>query len=409
MELFQVDTVEAALAKLLGVSAALARVETAPLPAAVGRVLAAPLTAPFDVPGGDRSTVDGDALRAVDSAGAGESLPAFLDCLGRVEMGQVAPAAIGPGQCIYVPTGAMLPPGADAVVMVEYCEVFGSRVAVGDAVSPGRNLIWRGEDARTGQTLLPAGRRLRPADIGAAAALGYAAADVYAAPRVAVFSSGDEVIAAGSAALAPGQVYDINGPALAALAARAGWRVTQTAIVADVEEQLRNALAAARRDNDVVIISGGSSQGLKDMTARVFADIARPGLLSHGLAVRPGKPTVLARDEASQTLLAGLPGHPVSALMVMEGVLLEWWRRLSGQPAPRLLPARLSGNLPAAAGKQSWQPVRLEAAGDGYLARPVFFRSGLISALSGADGFFTLERNSEGLPDGAPVQVQLFD
>ena len=410
MELLKVDTVAAAIGKLRQAAAGfLPQEEETELSRAHGRILAETVTAPFDVPGFDRSTVDGYGVRAADTGGAGESLPCFLTCLGAVEMGQAADYSMGPGQCVYVPTGGMLPPGADAVVMVEYCERFGNQVAVSDPVSPGRNLVWRGEDVKKGQVLLETGRVLRPADLGALAAVGRSRVKVWGRPRLAIFSSGDEVMPLSRPQLQPGQVYDINSYALAALAQQAGMRVTHTAILPDIEQELRQAFRQALADNDIVVVSGGSSQGVKDMTERIFDEIAAPGVLTHGLAVKPGKPTILAWDESSRTLLAGLPGHPVSALMVMDGVLLAWWRQISGQQPPRTLPARLGQNLAAAAGKQTWQPVRLRQQEDGqYLAEPIFYRSGLITALSRADGFFTLNRDSEGLAAGALVQVRLF-
>lgn len=409
MELLQVDTVSDAITKIKESSrGVLPRVTVKPLSEALGATLAEAAAAPEDVPGFDRSTVDGYAVLADDTAGAGESLPCFLKIVGEVEMGKTAPCSIRHGECAYVPTGGMLPPGADAVVMVEYCDRFGDSVAVADAVSPGRNVIWRGEDIKAGQNVLNAGCVLRPSDIGVLAAIGKEQVKVWEGPKIAVFSTGDEIVPPGREKLETGQVRDINSNAVAAMAAQAGFRVTATGIIPDVEERLRDTLRQAMAENDVVVVSGGSSQGVKDMTGRVIGSISSPGILSHGLAVKPGKPTIIGWDDASATVFIGLPGHPVSAMIVFDSVLLGWWREATGQASRRPVVARLDRNVMGAPGRETYQPVRLQLTAEGWLAEPVFYRSGLISALAAADGFFVLERNREGLSAGEQVLVYLY-
>ena len=409
MELLQVDTVSDAITKIKESSrGVLPRVTVKPLSEALGATLAEAAAAPEDVPGFDRSTVDGYAVLADDTAGAGESLPCFLKIVGEVEMGKTAPCAIRHGECAYVPTGGMLPPGADAVAMVEYCDRFGDSVAVADAVSPGRNVIWRGEDIKAGQNVLNAGCVLRPSDIGVLAAIGKEQVKVWEGPKIAVFSTGDEIVPPGREKLETGQVRDINSNAVAAMAAQAGFRVTDTSIIPDVEERLRDTLRQAMDENDVVVVSGGSSQGVKDMTERVIGSISSPGILSHGLAVKPGKPTIIGWDDASATVFIGLPGHPVSAMIVFDSVLLGWWREATGQASRRPVVARLDRNVMGSPGRETYQPVRLQLTAEGWLAEPVFYRSGLISALAAADGFFVLERNREGLSAGEQVLVYLY-
>ncbi|MBQ6607280.1 MAG: molybdopterin molybdotransferase MoeA [Firmicutes bacterium] len=409
MELLQVDTVSDAITKIKESSrGVLPRVTVKPLSEALGATLAEAAAAPEDVPGFDRSTVDGYAVLADDTAGAGESLPCFLKIVGEVEMGKPAPCSIRHGECAYVPTGGMLPPGADAVVMVEYCDRFGDSVAVADAVSPGRNVIWRGEDIKAGQNVLNAGCVLRPSDIGVLAAIGKEQVKVWESPKIAVFSTGDEIVPPGREKLETGQVRDINSNAVAAMAAQAGFRVTATGIIPDVEERLRDTLRQAMDENDVVVVSGGSSQGVKDMTERVIGSISSPGILSHGLAVKPGKPTIIGWDDASATLFIGLPGHPVSAMIVFDSVLLDWWRQATGQTVRRPMVAKLDRNVMGSPGRETYQPVRLQLTSEGWLAEPVFYRSGLISALAAADGFFVLERNREGLSAGEQVLVYLY-
>ena len=409
MELLQVDTVSDAITKIKESSrGVLPRVTVKPLSEALGATLAEAAAAPEDVPGFDRSTVDGYAVLADDTAGAGESLPCFLKIVGEVEMGKPAPCSIRHGECAYVPTGGMLPPGADAVVMVEYCDRFGDSVAVADAVSPGRNVIWRGEDIKAGQNVLEAGCKLRPSDIGVLAAIGKEQVKVWEGPKIAVFSTGDEIVPPGREKLETGQVRDINSNAVAAMATQAGFRVTATGIIPDVEERLRETLKQAMAENDVVVVSGGSSQGVKDMTERVIGSISSPGILSHGLAVKPGKPTIIGWDDASATLFIGLPGHPVSAMIVFDSVLLDWWRQATGQTVRRPMVAKLDRNVMGSPGRETYQPVRLQLTSEGWLAEPVFYRSGLISALAAADGFFVLERNREGLSAGEQVLVYLY-
>ncbi len=409
MELLQVDTVADAITKIKDASrGVLPRVTVKPLAQALGATLAEAAAAPEDVPGFDRSTVDGYAVLADDTAGAGESLPCFLKIVGEVEMGKPAPCSIRHGECAYVPTGGMLPPGADAVVMVEYCDRFADSVAVADAVSPGRNVIWRGEDIKAGQNVLEAGCKLRPSDIGVLAAIGKEQVKVWEGPKIAVFSTGDEIVPPGREKLETGQVRDINSNAVAAMATQAGFRVTATGIIPDVEERLREALKQAMAENDVVVVSGGSSQGVKDMTERVIDSISSPGILSHGLAVKPGKPTIIGWDDESGTLFIGLPGHPVSAMIVFDSVLLDWWRQATGQTVRRPMVAKLDRNVMGSPGRETYQPVRLQLTSEGWLAEPVFYRSGLISALAAADGFFVLERNREGLSAGEQVLVYLY-
>ena len=409
MELLRVDTVTDAINKIREASrGTLPRAVERPLSEVLGAVLAEEAAAPEDVPGFDRSTVDGYAVLAEDTAGAGESLPCFLKLVGEVEMGREASCSIRHGECAYVPTGGMLPKGANAVVMVEYCDRFADSVAVADAVSPGRNVIWRGEDIKAGQAVLQAGCVLRPSDIGVLAAIGREKVKVWEGPRIAVFSTGDEIVPPDREKLEMGQIRDINSNAIAAQARKAGFQVTATGIVPDVEERLRQTLAQAMADNDVVVVSGGSSQGVKDMTERVIDSVARPGVLSHGLAVKPGKPTIVGWDKASATLFVGLPGHPVSAMTVFDSVLLGWWRAATAQAPRRPLTARLDRNVMGSPGRETYQPVRLHLQADGWLAEPVFYRSGLISALAAADGFFVMERNLEGLAAGEQVLVYLY-
>ncbi|MDO4732201.1 MAG: molybdopterin molybdotransferase MoeA [Bacillota bacterium] len=408
MKLLQVDSRQAAIKKLLSCASPLfLRRETIPLSKACGRILSQDLFSREDIPGFHRSSVDGYAVQASDTAGAGESLPAFLQPVGKVEMGKPAELSISAGQCAYVPTGGMLPEGADAMVMIEYCENFGGQIAVSAAVSPGRHVVYKGEDLPEGRKFLSAGSRLGPAEIGLLAATGCGQVEVYRQPSLCIFSSGDELVPPESE-LQPGQVRDINSFAVAALAEKRGFCPQLGGILPDQEEDIRSALRRALEKYDILAISGGSSQGEKDMTERILDEIASPGVFTHGLAVKPGKPTILGWDEASSTLLVGLPGHPVSAMMVFESILAEAFRLALGLRDQQSIPAHLRCNIASSPGKTSFQPVKLLQEGDALLAEPVFYKSGLITTLTEADGYCCIPQDQEGLPAGALVEVRLF-
>lgn len=405
----KVDSVESAREKLLaGARGWLARVETLPLGNAPGRILAEDVFAAGDIPHFRRSTVDGYAVFCGDTAAAGESVPVFLTVKGAVQMGAPAAFAIARGECAEVPTGGMLPDGADAVVMVEYSEPFGADgVALYHSAANGENVVRAGEDAKAGALLLRRGARLRPQDIGALAAAGVADVPVYAKPKITILSTGDELVAP-EREPEPGQIRDVNTPALAALAEKNGFSVIDTSALPDDDSVLERRLREAMETSDIVAVSGGSSKGKKDMTRAVIDRVSSPGVFTHGMAIKPGKPTIIGCDEPSRTVLIGLPGHPVSAMMVFE-LLLGWLiREITGSAPPPAVPARISCNAASSPGKLNCWPVRLEWAGGGYTAEPVFGKSGLITTLVAADGYFTVERGSEGLKAGETVLVYLF-
>lgn len=409
MKLFQVDKLDAARGKLLAAMEEMGKRQLARedllFDRAAGRVLAADIVAPEAVPTFARATVDGYAVRAVDTQGAGESLPVILTIVDEVRIGAPAAVPLRPGECAYVPTGGMLPPGSDAMVMVEHSELFdATHVALYDAVSYGRNVVFPGEDMRAGALLLPAGRRIGFGEIGALAALGVSHVRVWQPLRLTILSTGDELVAAGETPR-DGQIRDINTYALQAMAERAGFAVVRTRVLRDEEALLRAALREAMRDSDIVVASGGSSQGKKDMTGLLMDEVAVPGVFTHGLALKPGKPTILAADTASATLFAGLPGHPAAALIVFH-LLLAWLHdTLRGVAPPPPLAATLETNLPAAPGRTTCQPVELLAQEGGIIARPVLGKSALISTVTRAGGYILIDGDQEGLPKGAPVSV----
>jgi len=413
MKLLTVDSLDEAREKILAhVRSWPLKSETISLNAAGGRILSEDLFSSCDIPGFARATVDGYALVAADTAGAGEAIPVFLKQTGAVSMGKSADFSIRSGECAYVPTGGMLPGGADAVVMVEYCENQGSNVAVYEAVAPGAGTALAGEDLKKGSPLLRGGLLIRPQEIGALAAAGLTSVQVFAPLKVGIISTGDELVPLDSVPR-PGEIRDINSYSLKALAETLGYSVLSARTFPDDEGKLIAAITEAMALCDIVVISGGSSQGEKDMTANIINRAAKPGVFTHGLSLKPGKPTILGWDEKSRTLFAGLPGHPVAAMIVFN-LLLGWLLdELYGRPKPFPIPARIACNLPSSPGRTLCQPVILRLTnemleGETYIAEPVFGKSGMITTLTQADGYILVDLNKEGLKKGESVLVHLF-
>lgn len=400
----------AAARELVAAAAARRRMpdEMVPLADALGRVLAQDMTAREDVPPFARSTVDGYAVRSADTFGAAASVPVTLAVAGEVLMGQVAPVALAPGQAVAVPTGGMLPPGADAVVMVENTESADEEtVLVLRPVAPRENVIVPGEDMARGAVVLPAGRCLAPADIGALAACGYAQVPVRRRPVVAVLSTGDEIVDVGCD-VTDGQVRDINGYAVAAALTAAGAMARREGIVPDNLAALQQAVAQALPTADMVVLSGGSSVGTRDQVAQVIETFPAARVLLHGVMVKPGKPVLCGL--VGTVPVFGLPGHPVSALTMCELLVRPALAAMLGKtpaPPPRLS-ARISRNVASVPGRDDFIRVRLEAGPDGYRAVPIFGKSGLISTLAQADGVVHIAAAQGGLQQNDPVEVTLL-
>jgi molybdopterin molybdotransferase len=380
------------------------RVESIPLAETLHRVPAGPVTAPAALPGFDRTTVDGFAVRAADTWGASEGLPAYFDLLGAVRMGAAPDVAVRPGGCVAVPTGAVLPAGADAVVMVEYTAgTMPGTIEVTRPVAAGAGLVRADEDVAAGAPLVTGGRPLRAPELGLLAAAGVTTVAVHARPRVAIISTGDEVVPPGTVELAPGQVRDATASALAGLVTEAGGEPVPAGIVSDEPGALEAGLAGVLADVDLVVVSAGSSVGVRDETAGAVAALGT--VWCHGLAIKPGKPTLLA--ECRGIPVVGLPGNPLSALVVFRliGGPLVW--QLAGCVEPPPEPgtrARLSRDLASAAGRLDVVQVRIC---DGT-AEPLFGPSALLSVLTRADGFVVVPEPATGLDAGSDVEVTLY-
>jgi molybdopterin molybdotransferase len=377
---------------------------------ALGRVTASPVIANTPLPAFARSTVDGYAVRAADTYGASESLPAYLQVVGEIPMGAAPGFALqAAGQCGLIHTGGMLPEGANAVVMVEYTQaVRPGEIEVLRAVADGENTLQTGEDVQSGQDVIAAGTRLRPAEIGGLMALGITRLPVVRQPRVGIISSGDEVVSP-DVVLKPGQVRDVNSYSLSALVLQANGLPVRYGIAPDREDALRARTAQALKECDLVVITAGSSASSRDLTAQVINTLGKPGVLVHGVNVRPGKPTILAVCEGKA--LIGLPGNPVSALVIASLFVTPVVEYLSGLRVNSLrpsLPARLTLNLSSQAGREDWVPVRVSPGETGLLADPVFGKSNLIFTLARADGLVRIPASATGLEVGELVEVQLM-
>jgi len=373
---------------------------------ALGRVPVADVVSPSDLPGFARSTVDGYAVRAADTYGASDGIPSYLDLAGAVAMGVRAEVAVTAGHVVAVPTGGVLPDGADAVVMVEHTtESMHGTIEVVRPVAPGDGMVRADEDVARGGVLVRGGRRLRAADLGLLAAAGVVSVGVHARPRVAIVSTGDELVPASAPDLAPGQVRDATSWALAALVQDAGGRPDVRGIVADDADELERVLRDAVATSDLVVVSAGSSVGARDETAGVVARLGDPGIWCHGIALRPGKPTLLA--QVGDVPLIGLPGNPLSALVVFRLIGIPLVHRLGGSstvpPSPSVR-AVLSRQVASAAGRMDVVQVRVTEG----VAEPLFGLSALLTVLTRADGYVVVPDDATGLPAGADVDVNLY-
>lgn len=385
-----------------------ALVETVPREDALGRVPSAPVVSTSDLPGFARSTVDGYAVLANDTHGASDSLPVYLDLTGSVRMGVAPDSEVRPGGAVQIPTGAPIPTGADAVVMVEYTQVtMPGTIEVGRPVAVGDGVVRADEDVAVGAQLAPPGRPLRAQDLGLLAAAGITEVDVYARPRVAIVSTGDEVVPPSTVSLEPGQVRDATASALAAMVTQAGGEPSYRGITADDAHELADTLRAAVCDCDLVVVSAGSSVGARDETTTAVGSIAGSSIYCHGLAIKPGKPTLLA--ECGSVPLIGLPGNPLSALVVFRMVGLPVLRRIAGvtvaTPPEPAAAATLSRAVASAAGRLDVVQVRLS---DDGVASPIFGHSALLSVLTSADGYVVIPEANTGLDAGAAVTVTLY-
>jgi putative molybdopterin biosynthesis protein len=387
--------------------------ETVPLRDALHRVLAEDVVATVDVPGFDRANVDGFAVQAKDTFGAMEETPRAVRLNAEVLAPGIVPAGrVEAGVATPIATGGMLPRGADAVLMVEYSETVdvgegeGARLEIRRPVTPGENVSYAGTDIARGETVLRAGQRLTSREIGVLAAIGWSAIPVYRRPRVAIFSTGNEIVAPGGA-LPPGAVYDSNAPIIAAAVEELGGTPVQLGVIPDDEAALAAALEAGL-ECDVVVFSGGTSKGAGDLSYRMLHRLRDPGVVAHGVALKPGKPICLAVTQGKPVVV--LPGFPTSAIFTFHEFLAPVIRAFAGLPAER--EQRVAATLPmrvnSERGRTEYLLVGLVQGPQGLLAYPMGKGSGSVTTFSNADGFIAIDQHTEMVDAGAAVPVQLL-
>ena len=383
--------------------------ETIPAADGLGRVLFSPILAGYPLPSFRRSTVDGFAVRAEDTFGASESLPAYLPLVGEVPMGAAPEFHLKKGWCATIHTGGMLPEDANAVIMIEHTQqAREGEVELLRSVAVGENVLQIGEDVKQDAEVIPAGTVIRPAEIGGMMALGVSKIQVAARPRVGIISSGDEVVPP-DAEIAPGKVRDVNSYTLQALVRQAGGEPVLYGIASDQKDDLENLIREAHRDCDLVVVTAGSSASARDLTALVIDDLGKPGVLVHGVNIRPGKPTILGVCDGKPVI--GLPGNPVSALVIAGIFVVPIIKKMLGQVTNKTQPvveARLKVNLSSQAGREDWVAVKLDEENGHLHADPVFGKSNLIFTLARADGLVKIPADANGIPAGEQVQVFLM-
>lgn len=373
------------------------------------RVLSRDVVSPEDLPGFDRSTMDGYAVNARDTFGATEAMPLYLSVAHEVKMGEEPAFRLGRGEAARISTGGMIPRGADSVLMLEHAQPLGEdSIEAQRAVAPGENVIRRGEDAARGELLLMAGHRLRAQDVAVLSGLGIASLYVYKRPRVSIISTGDEVVAH-DAPLRPGFIRDMNSLNLSCLVESDGCVPILRGIYKDDYAVLRDAVGASLRESDVVLVSGGSSVGLRDVTARTIEDSGPPGVVFHGVSVKPGKPLIAGFSGGKP--LFGLPGHPAAAAVCYEVFIRPVVGRLSGlkggYATGRTVEATLTRSVSSSPGREEYVRVSLKESEGRLFATPVLGKSGLITTLVRADGTIKIPMGRAGAAEGENVEVFL--
>ena len=409
MELLHTDTLAEAREKLkTETENFMLRIHRIPCDEALGCVCAETVTARENVPSFRHSTVDGYAIIAKDSYGATDSNPAFYSVTGHVNIEERAAVSVMSGEAVQVQTGSMVPDEATAVLMVEYTETYSPNKIVGyKAVSEGENITQIGEDMKMGDCLIRSGRKINARDVAMMAAMGIGTVQVYEPLVLTVISTGDELVDMDEE-LSGAKVRDINSYGLAAQARSNGFIVRKQMRIKDQETAIRQAVEEALDESDVILLSGGSSKGNKDYTKKILEEITH-NVFTHGISIKPGKPTILSYDRQHKTIIAGLPGHPMAAMLMFRLVILDWYETIAKIPKGYPYFAVMQENVSSNQGREMCLLVRLVCGEEDYTAVPVYAKSGSISALERADGYVMIPRNKEGLKKGERVRVEVFE
>jgi molybdopterin molybdotransferase len=406
MEFLKAITTQEALERIRSFPLQEPRSSTVETEKALGRVLAQDITAAEDIPPFARSLVDGYAVMVKDTYGSRETSPSFLYVVGQVGVGENAVLPVNEGESIYVATGAMIPEGADGVVMQEYTRRTSDAVEVTKTLRKGENIVFAGEDIRKGARILTRGTKLGPFDLGVLAALGIEKVRVFEKPRVALISSGNEIVGIETVTPPPGTVRDINRYTITGLVELSGGTVDFLGIASDTIEDISEILRKAEKF-DLILVSGGSSKGQADFITDCIERLGGE-VLFHGINIRPGKPTIFGRLGGKP--IFGLPGHPVSCSMVVVRFVLALLKRMKGYEVPEEHSIRgiLSTNIPSSYGIEEYVRVLVQKNDENVSVTPLFGKSSVVSTLSKADGYVVVPEGKEGLEQGESVEVNLF-
>ena len=406
MELLKVDSLDEAKLKLYNAyieGGKRLEIEERKVLDALDFILAENIVSSVAVPEFDRSVVDGYAVIASDTQGANDSIPTFLKVVGESKMGETCDIELKSGECVYVPTGSMLPKNSNACVMVEHTEsITDDKVAIYEAVADGKSVVRKGDDIKEGQEIFAEGRKLTAADIGFLSSIGIYKVKVYKKWKITIISTGDELVDENSE-YKFGKIRDINTNLISALSIKYGFQIVNKYLLKDDANILENTLKSAMADSDVVVISGGSSKGKKDASSLVIDKMASTGVLTHGIAVKPGKPTITGYDKNTHTVVVGLPGHPVASAVLFKLIICGLYDMISKYEKRDLVcEGIMTENMPASPGRMTFQLVKLDK---DFNVTPIFGRSGLIHTLSEADGYIILETDQEGIKKGDKIIV----
>ena len=379
--------------------------EMVPIVEALGRYLFSDILSDEDVPYYNRSTVDGYAVISQATQGASDSIPVTLKLKGALDIGTMTDEKITPEDTMYIPTGGMVPDGADAMVMIEDAQLLDDLVLIQKPASAGLNLVKTGEDVKKGETVLSRGHRLKPQDLGALAQLNHLEVSVLEKPRVFIISTGDE-FAGPLEELTDGKIRDVNTYAISALAGEAGFLDSGTMLVPDDLEEIKAAIDEGLKDSDLVLLSGGSSAGDRDFTKKAIEGLGGK-VLFHGIRIKPGKPTIGASIDGVPVI--GLPGHPVSAMMIFKTLVMEYFQKSTGCSVPKsLIKAKTQVNFPSVAGRLTCQFLTLTETKDEILCKPYYSNSALVSQLTQAQGYAMIAEEEEGVDEGTVLDVILL-
>ncbi len=382
--------------------------ERLPIEECFDRISALDIVATEDLPAFSKSTVDGYAINSMDSFGVKENTPAYLTLIKKeVQMGIASDFKLNRGEVSMIPTGGMVPEGADAVLMLEFANIIsGDMIEVLRPVSPNENIIKQGEDIKNGETVLSRGSRFRPQDIGALAGIGVVEAEVFKKFKASIISTGDEIVPPDSY-LKPGQVRDINSYTLSGLISQFGGVPVNKGIYKDDYLIIREAIQESVNDSDLVLISGGTSAGAKDMASDIIDSLGAPGVIFHGVALKPGKP--LIGGVLNNKPVFGLPGHPAAVIVCFYSFIKPVIERLfTNESRDNEVRAIISKNIASSAGREDHIRVQLKYREGEFIATPILGKSGLISTLVNADGIVVISPEKLGLNAGDIVNVRLF-